>query len=77
MKRLDQESKDQMKEIERSIAAKKQQVGDVYVVHCLTTTKTPCSAITVYSKFSDVSQVMDKLLGYVTKVDFKAGASHM
>lgn len=37
MQRLDQESKDQMKEIESSIAAKKKQVGDVYHVHCLAT----------------------------------------
>lgn len=31
VKRLDQESKDQMKEIERSIAAKKKEVGDTVV----------------------------------------------
>ena len=32
VKRLDQESKDQMKEIESSIAAKKKQVGDLHSV---------------------------------------------
>lgn len=46
VKRLDQESNDQMKEIQKNIAAKKK-------------------------------EVMDKLLGYVTEVNFKAGATHM
>ncbi len=79
VKRLDQESNDQMKEIQKNIAAKKKEVscakihGSAIVMQMvilrLKSVLEPGQLCTL--------QVMDKLLGYVTEVNFKAGATHM
>lgn len=88
VQRLEQESNNQMKEIQSNIAAKKKEVSrarqcqlqsqnlahHVGCTNCQTISRTvsPLSASSAC-----LLQVMDKLLGYVTNVDFKAAASHM
>ena len=83
VKRLDQESNDQMKEILKNIAAKKKEVScaNIDQVLPLSCTWSFC-ALRVSRNQARRSQlctlqVMDKLLGYVTEVNFKAGATHM
>ena len=87
VKRLDADSKSQMKEIESSIAAKQKEVGvnclliieaHLYVAYAVCAAKGSTANDSPADDIAHVClQVLDRLLGYVTNVNYTAGASHM
>ena len=87
VQRLEQESNNQMKEIQSNIAAKKKEVShlinantsfeSLHILSAMLTARLHRELSSLSAWSARLLQVMDKLLGYVTNVDFKAGASHM